>query len=167
MAEPTPKAPAIEALLNEMSGRTPAIKTNRCVMPPIGCDKPATEFRDELSRREYRICVRTAKTRCLGDERASDINAGVVRRLGNHRGGSGAGEVPMKMAQPDYDRLAAVLPRFMLQEAAHASHSLERQRWDAYWMGTTLDQRRLLDDYLNDNHIDTALRRIQKESLIR
>ena len=55
MSEPTPKAPAIEALLNEMAGRTPAIKTNRCVMPPIGCDGPATEFRDELSRREYRI----------------------------------------------------------------------------------------------------------------
>lgn len=54
---PTSKAPVIDKLLESLSGdsRVLAIKTDRCINPPIGCGKPATEFRDELSRKEYRI----------------------------------------------------------------------------------------------------------------
>ena len=55
MAEPTRKAPAIEGLLEQMAGRTTAIEGDRCVRPPIGCGGPATDFRDRLSRQEYRI----------------------------------------------------------------------------------------------------------------
>jgi len=55
MAEPTEKSPAIETLLERIAGRTTAIKGDRCVRLPVGCEGPATEFRDELSKREYRI----------------------------------------------------------------------------------------------------------------
>jgi len=55
MAEPSEKSPAIEAFLEKMAGRTTAIKSDRCVRPPVGCEGPATEFRDELSKREYRV----------------------------------------------------------------------------------------------------------------
>lgn len=55
MAEPTKKDQYIEALINLVnpSGRTrvESIKANICAW----CGKPATEFRDELSRREYTI----------------------------------------------------------------------------------------------------------------
>ena len=53
--EPTPKAPELERLLEGFSGRTTAITADRCVNPPIGCGRPATTFKDELSVREYRI----------------------------------------------------------------------------------------------------------------
>jgi len=36
-------------------GRLESIKEGMCLPPPIGCGKEATVFRDELSRREYRI----------------------------------------------------------------------------------------------------------------
>jgi hypothetical protein len=55
MAEPSKKSPEIEAFLEATSGRTTAIKSDRCVRKPIGCEGPATEFRDELSKREYTI----------------------------------------------------------------------------------------------------------------
>lgn len=55
MAEPTDKHPEIEAYFEETYGRTTAITTDRCVSTPIGCGGPATEFRDDLSRKEYRI----------------------------------------------------------------------------------------------------------------
>lgn len=51
MAEPTKKAPAIEKFLSKAFDRTNAIKSDVCVF----CGKPATEFRDELSKREYAI----------------------------------------------------------------------------------------------------------------
>jgi hypothetical protein len=55
MATPTPKHPAIADLLNKMGNRSEAIYSDRCVDEPYGCAGPATEFRDDLSRREYRI----------------------------------------------------------------------------------------------------------------
>ncbi len=55
MAEPTKKAPEIEALIDSTnpSGRkrVDSIKSDVCSW----CGKPATQFKDELSRREYRI----------------------------------------------------------------------------------------------------------------
>lgn len=35
--------------------RRDPISRNVCCPPPIGCGGPATEFRDELSKREYSI----------------------------------------------------------------------------------------------------------------
>jgi len=55
MAKPTDKAPELEDMLEKLTGRTTAITSNICVKPPYGCAGPATEFRDELSRREYTI----------------------------------------------------------------------------------------------------------------
>lgn len=55
MYTPTPKAPAIEQLLEGMSGRTTAITSARCVNAPIGCGLPIGGFRDALSEKEYRI----------------------------------------------------------------------------------------------------------------
>lgn len=55
--KPTKKSPAIENLLSQITGanRQKTITDNRCVPPPIGCGGPATEFRNDLSRREYSI----------------------------------------------------------------------------------------------------------------
>lgn len=55
MAEPTPKSSGIEEFLEEMGGRTTAIRGDVCVRKPIGCGGEAKSFRDETSRREYRI----------------------------------------------------------------------------------------------------------------
>jgi len=52
---PTPKAPAIENLLNNLAGRTESIESNHCLKPPLGCGKPITPFRDKVSEHEYRI----------------------------------------------------------------------------------------------------------------
>jgi hypothetical protein len=49
--EPAIKSPAIEALLEKMSGRTTAIKSDTCAW----CKKPVGEFHDELSKKEYTI----------------------------------------------------------------------------------------------------------------
>ena len=55
MAEPTRKAPEIEKLINatlpELRTRRGSIIQNICSW----CGKPATQFKDELSRREYTI----------------------------------------------------------------------------------------------------------------
>lgn len=57
MATPSKKHFAIDKLLGDISGsdRRVTITGNVCVLPPIGCGGPATEFRDELSKKEYRI----------------------------------------------------------------------------------------------------------------
>ena len=55
MAEPSKKSPAIEKYLEKISGRTTAIKADKCIDPPIGCGEGAVKFRDDLSRREYTI----------------------------------------------------------------------------------------------------------------
>lgn len=38
-----------------LGDRPKAISSLRCVMQPIGCGQSVTEFKDELSRREYAI----------------------------------------------------------------------------------------------------------------
>jgi hypothetical protein len=55
--EPSKKSPEIEKKLTELTGvdRRQAITSDVCVPPPIGCGKPATNFRDEISRKEYTI----------------------------------------------------------------------------------------------------------------
>lgn len=55
MAIPTSKSPELEKLLEGFSGRTTAIKADRCVDEPIGCGKPVGDFRNDLSEREYRL----------------------------------------------------------------------------------------------------------------
>ena len=55
MAEPSQKSPQITEFLERFAGRSSAIEGNVCVNPPIGCGGPATEFRDELSAKEYTI----------------------------------------------------------------------------------------------------------------
>ena len=57
MAKPTDKSPEIEELFTALFGvdRRGTIKSDVCVAAPIGCGGPATEFRDELSRKEYTI----------------------------------------------------------------------------------------------------------------
>ncbi len=55
MAIPADKSLHIADLLEGFSGRTTAIKADRCVDEPIGCGEPAIVFRDGLSKREYRM----------------------------------------------------------------------------------------------------------------
>lgn len=55
MADPSPKHPDIEKFLEEIAGRTTSIKKDHCVPKPIGCGKPIGEFRDMISKREYRL----------------------------------------------------------------------------------------------------------------
>lgn len=49
MATPSPKAPNMEQFLENLSGRTTAILLDYCVI----CRKPAENFRDELSLKEF------------------------------------------------------------------------------------------------------------------
>jgi len=53
--KPTDKSPAMEALLEETSGRTTAIIGEVCVSAPFGCGQNIGEFKDDLSLTEYRI----------------------------------------------------------------------------------------------------------------
>ena len=55
--KPTEKHPAISEFINSSFGvkREESIVANLCISPPIGCGKPITEFRDQLSEQEYRI----------------------------------------------------------------------------------------------------------------
>ena len=57
MARPSPKCPEIENFLEDLFGtaRVANIMRDTCVNPPSGCAGPAVEFRDELSKREFRI----------------------------------------------------------------------------------------------------------------
>lgn len=55
MTKPSKKSPEIESFLEMLSGRTSAITADCCVQQPYGCGKQITEFRDELSQREYTI----------------------------------------------------------------------------------------------------------------
>jgi len=52
---PSEKAPAIEELLEAMSGRTTYINKGTCIPAPIGCGKEITGFKDQLSAKEYTI----------------------------------------------------------------------------------------------------------------
>jgi hypothetical protein len=55
MTEPSEKSPGMENFLENIFGRTTAIKGDVCVPPPMGCGGHATDFRDDLSRKEYTI----------------------------------------------------------------------------------------------------------------
>lgn len=57
MAKPSKKSEAMEEGLSNVFGfdRRESIEQDRCVPAPIGCGGPATEFRDDISRREYGI----------------------------------------------------------------------------------------------------------------
>ncbi len=62
MAEPTRKSTKIEGFLDALMGGTPgegirtgAISADKCIGAPLGCGSDASSFRDEISRREYRI----------------------------------------------------------------------------------------------------------------
>jgi len=51
MATPSNKSPQLTDFLEQTMGRTTAIKSDTCAT----CGKPATQFKDDLSRREYTI----------------------------------------------------------------------------------------------------------------
>ena len=55
--KPSTKEVAIEAELANLFGfyRGVHIAVDECVPEPIGCGGPATEFEDEVSRKEYSI----------------------------------------------------------------------------------------------------------------
>lgn len=60
MSEPLPKSPAMSKMLDTIFGgdRQADIRANRCRPAPLGCGKQidhATEWKDEVSRREYAI----------------------------------------------------------------------------------------------------------------
>jgi hypothetical protein len=55
MAIPSDKSEGVTNFLDSLTNRSGAILHNCCVKPPIGCGKSATEFKDELSAREFRI----------------------------------------------------------------------------------------------------------------
>lgn len=59
MATPSEKSPQLEQFLENLYGRTTAVLLDYCTM----CRKPATEFRDELSRKEYTLsgCCQTCQ----------------------------------------------------------------------------------------------------------
>ena len=42
-------------LLETLTGRTTAIKNNKCINPPYGCGKEIKKFKDQLSQKEYTI----------------------------------------------------------------------------------------------------------------
>ena len=51
MATPSEKSPQKEQYLENLMGRTTAILLDYCVI----CRKPATDFKDDLSRKEYTL----------------------------------------------------------------------------------------------------------------
>lgn len=53
--KPTPKSKEISDFLEDTYGRSTAINSDKCIRPPMGCGKHITEFRDEVSRKEYAI----------------------------------------------------------------------------------------------------------------
>jgi hypothetical protein len=55
MAEPSYKNPVIAKFLDDLAGRSTAIRADRCVSAPIGCGGPATQFDNPLFVKEYTI----------------------------------------------------------------------------------------------------------------
>ncbi len=74
MANPSEKSESMEASLTDMFGfdRREYIRSDVCIPKPYGCEGPATEFDDVLSRKEYTLsglCQTCQdKTFGLGDE---------------------------------------------------------------------------------------------------
>ena len=73
----------------------------------------------------------------------------------------------MRMSTDSFDRLSNALRPLLdthptaIQEYHEAGHSMQRFRW-AVLYASKYDIRALYDEGLNDNHIDTALRKITK-----
>lgn len=59
MAEPSKKSSQLEAFLEDLTGRSSAIKANKCIVPPFGCGRAISDEEmaswDELTRREFSI----------------------------------------------------------------------------------------------------------------
>jgi hypothetical protein len=55
MAEPSRKSPEMTKLLDQLTDRSYSIGADRCVEPPYGCGRSATEFRDRTSKKEFSI----------------------------------------------------------------------------------------------------------------
>lgn len=57
MTKPSPKSKMMESALTGMFkfDRREYINKNICIPEPYGCEGPATEFDDDLSRKEYTI----------------------------------------------------------------------------------------------------------------
>ena len=62
MAKPSKKSKIVEGVIDLLMGgqpgdnlRSKVIKSNMCVAAPLGCGGNAEAFRDEVSRREYRL----------------------------------------------------------------------------------------------------------------
>jgi len=55
MATPSEKHPHLAKFLEDLAGRSTAIRKGFCVPPPYGCGKKVDTFNDERSRREYTI----------------------------------------------------------------------------------------------------------------
>ncbi len=57
MAEPSEKSEGMEQVITRVVGfdRRKVIREDKCVPQPFGCGGDAKEFKDEVSRREYRI----------------------------------------------------------------------------------------------------------------
>lgn len=72
--EPTPKAPALEQLLESMTGRSTAIRNQLCIAKPYGCGEPIGPFRDLLSTKEYTISglCQTCQDSIFGTEEDSE-----------------------------------------------------------------------------------------------
>ena len=75
----------------------------------------------------------------------------------------------MKMKAKHYDRLRKLILEAKgltsAQEKLHPNWSSERYRWNCLWNIPNEERQPLMQNlysYLNDNHIDTALRRIFK-----
>lgn len=82
MANPSEKSLGMGMFLEELTGRTSSIHDNKCIAPPFGCGGDASEFRDELSAREYRIsgmCQR-CQDRTFGSEEEWENDLGYPGR---------------------------------------------------------------------------------------
>jgi hypothetical protein len=55
MTTPSTKAASVERVLQGVFGRTDAIEADTCVPAPFGCGGAADSFRNDISRKEYRI----------------------------------------------------------------------------------------------------------------
>ena len=60
MTSPTRKSAVVESIITEISGssRHGAVKTGRCISPPLGCGGPANNFTSERAEREHSISGR-------------------------------------------------------------------------------------------------------------
>ena len=57
MAKPSDKSTEVESFIERMFSfdRRDYIRQDKCIPKPYGCEGPATEFDDDLSRKEYTI----------------------------------------------------------------------------------------------------------------